>query len=74
VQRTPIERAVLEHRYYDGLRFMIHAGNADGGDIPLIDGGSFDWVARLASNRRLVFVASGMGEQLAAQLFRRSSS
>jgi hypothetical protein len=74
VQRTPVERAALEHRYYDGLRFMIHAGNADGGDIPLIDGGTFDWVAKLASNHRLVFVASGMGAQLAAQLFRTTST
>jgi hypothetical protein len=38
--------------------------------IPLIDGGAFDWVAKLASNRRLVFVASGMGAQLLPLLFR----
>ena len=74
VQGLPVERGTLDHAYYDGLRFMIHAGSANGDDIPLIDGGAFDWVARLASNRRLVFVASGMGAQLAAQLFRRATS
>jgi len=49
---------------------MIHVETATGDDVPLIDGGAFDWVAKLASNRRLVFVASGMGAQLAALLFR----
>jgi hypothetical protein len=37
---------------------------------PLIDGGTFDWVGKLASNSRLVFVASGMGSQVVAYLFR----
>jgi hypothetical protein len=73
VQSSPVERDALDHAYYGGLRFMIHARSADGADVPLIDGGAFDWVARLASNNRLVFVASGMGVQLAAQVFRRSS-
>jgi hypothetical protein len=71
VQRIPVERRPLDHPYYGGLRFMIHAGSAGGDDIALIDGGAFDWVARLASNHRLVFVASGMGAQLAAVLFRK---
>jgi hypothetical protein len=71
VPRIPVERSALDHPYYGGLRFMIHAGSAGGDDIPLIDGGAFDWVARLASNHRFVFVASGMGAQLAAHLFRR---
>ena len=35
----------------------------------LIDGGAFDWLRKLTSNRRLAFVASGMGSQLAAYLF-----
>jgi hypothetical protein len=42
----------------------------DGAKIPLIDGGAFDWLRKLASNQ-LAFVASGMGSQLIAQLFRR---
>jgi hypothetical protein len=74
VQRVPAERDVLDHRYYDGgLRFMISARTPAGADIPLIDGGSFDWVGKLASNKRLVFVASGMGSQLAAYLFRENA-
>jgi hypothetical protein len=73
VQGPPVERDILDHGYYDGLRFMIHAESTDTESVPLIDGGAFDWVGRLASNRRLVFVASGMGAQLAAILFRRLS-
>jgi hypothetical protein len=65
VRREPLTRA-----YYDGLRFMISARSKSGDDIPLIDGGTFDWVAKLASNRKLVFVASAIGSQLAAYAFR----
>ena len=68
-----VERQVLEHRYYDGLRFMIDVRTADGSEVPLIDGGAFDWVGKLAANSRLVFVASGMGSQLVAYLFRASA-
>lgn len=68
VRGAPVTRAPLEHAYYDGLRFRIDIGEAEG--IPLIDGGVFDWVAKLAANRRLVFVASGLGTQLVAQVFR----
>ncbi len=64
-------RAPLEHAYYDGLRFQIHARAANGPPVPLIDGGTFDWVGKLASNRRLVYVASAIATQLAAYLFRR---
>jgi hypothetical protein len=74
VQGIAVERDALDHPYYDGLRFMIHAGTTDSEDIPLIDGGAFDWVGRLASNRRLVFVASGMGAQIVPVLFRRPST
>lgn len=35
-----------------------------------VDGGAFDRVATLTSNSRMVFVASGMGSQLAPYLFR----
>jgi hypothetical protein len=63
-------RAPLDHHYYDGLRFQISARSAMGAHVPLIDGGAFDWVAKLAANRRLVFVASGMGLQLVPLLFR----
>lgn len=66
-----VERATLDHLYYDGgLRFQINARSTDGGYVPLIDGGAFTWVGKLASNNRLVFVATGMGSQLAAYLYR----
>jgi hypothetical protein len=56
---------------YDGLRFMISVAGKQG-NIPLVDGGAFDWLGKLTSNQRLVFVASGMGSQLAALLWRPS--
>lgn len=67
-----VVRAELQHPYYHGLRFMISARSTNGDQLPLIDGGAFDWVAQLTSNRRLVLVASGMGAQLAPYLYRRS--
>jgi hypothetical protein len=66
-----VGRSLLEHPYYSGgLRFQISARSTEGMHVPLIDGGSFDWVARLTSNRRAVYVASAIGSQLAAQLYR----
>jgi hypothetical protein len=68
----PVARALLEHPYYNkGVRFQIAARSSDGGEMPLIDGGAFDWVAKLTSNRRAVLVASGLGSQLVPLLFRR---
>lgn len=61
----------LDHAYYDGIRFMIDIQAPDGAEIPLIDGGAFDWLRKLSSNDKLVFVASAMGSQLLAHLFRR---
>jgi hypothetical protein len=60
----------LTHDYYDGLRFMISARSPGGEHLPLIDGGCFDWLRKLNSNDKLVFVASGLGSQLAAYLYR----
>jgi hypothetical protein len=71
---APVARDVLDHRYYDGLRFQISARTAGGVDMPIIDGGAFDWVARLASNNKAVFVATGAGSQIIPLLFRRSDS
>lgn len=65
-----ITRDTLDHVYYHELRFMISVRSPDGKDIPLIDGGAFDWLGKLTANRKLVFVASGMGSQLAALVFR----
>jgi hypothetical protein len=37
--------------------------------VPIGDGGTFDWLAKLTSNRRAVFVASGLGAQLVPLAF-----
>lgn len=69
---VPVSRGPLDNRYYDGLRFQVFTDLTPPGGFGLIDGGSFDWVAKLASDRSLVYVASGMGEQLVAARFRRA--
>jgi hypothetical protein len=66
----PVLIETLTHDYYDGLRFMISARSASGEHLPLIDGGAFDWLRKLTSNNKLVFVASALGSQLAAYLYR----
>lgn len=59
------ERKLLEHAYYSGgIRYMLWVTAPDGQQVPLVDGGAFDWLAKLASNRRAVYVASGGGAQL----------
>jgi hypothetical protein len=64
-------RKPLEHAYYSGgLRYMLWVTAPDGTEVPLVDGGAFDWLAKLTSNRRAVFVATGMGAQLVAIRFR----
>jgi hypothetical protein len=67
---TPVVFETLTHDYYDGLRFMISARSREGEHMPLIDGGAFDWLRKLTSNNKLVFVASALGSQLAAFLYR----
>ncbi len=67
VGQAGIRRAVLEHPYYSGgLRFQIDVRPRGGGWLPIADGGAFDWLARLLSNRKAAYVASGFGVQLAA--------
>jgi hypothetical protein len=66
-----VERKPLEHAYYSaGLRYQIWVTASDGTVLPLVDGGAFDWLTRLAANRRAVYVASGAGAQLIAARFR----
>jgi hypothetical protein len=68
-------RKELTHPYYSGgLRFMVWVTAPDGQELPLFDGGAFDWLATLTSNRRAVFVASGGGAQLVPLRFRRNPS
>jgi hypothetical protein len=71
IRGVPVTRGALAHPYYSGLRFTISTDHSPRGGIPLIDGGVFDWLSKLTSNQKLVYVASGMGSQLAAALFRR---
>lgn len=70
VSGTPVVFETLTHDYYDGLRFMMSARAVSGEHMPLIDGGAFDWLRKLTSNNKLVFVASAIGSQLAAHLYR----
>lgn len=60
----------LESDYYDGIRVLFGARAADGGFKPIGDTGRFDWVARLSSNARQRYIASGLGLQLVPLLFR----
>jgi RimJ/RimL family protein N-acetyltransferase len=64
-------RKTLEHAYYSGgLRYQIWVNAPDGSELPLVDGGVFDWLTKLVSNRRAVYVATGTGAQLIALRFR----
>ncbi|MEO8017298.1 MAG: hypothetical protein ABI769_05765 [Pseudomonadota bacterium] len=66
-------RSQLEHAYYSGgLRYKLWVTASDSAELALADGGTFDWLAKLASNRRAVFVASGIGAQLIPIRFSRS--
>lgn len=63
-------RKPLQHPYYSGgLRYQIWVTAPDGAEVPLVDGGAFDWLATLAADRRAVYVASGTGPQLIALRF-----
>lgn len=65
----------LQHPYYSGgLRYQIWVTPPSAAEpMALIDGGRFDWLTKLAHNRRLVFIASGAGAQLIPLLFKLNS-
>lgn len=66
-----VHRKPLEHPYYSaGLRYLLWVTAPDGAEVPLIDGGAFDWLARLSANRRAAYVTTGAGAQLIAFRFR----
>jgi hypothetical protein len=66
-----VNRRPLDHPYYSGgLRYQLWVTAPDGGEVALVDGGAFDWLARLAANRRAVYIATGIGAQLIALRFR----
>lgn len=57
----------LDSAYYAGLRFKlwIRLGAVD---LPISDGGLFDWMRRLCSDRKEQLVTSAMGSELAVRL------
>lgn len=67
--RVELVRQPFESTYYAGVRVLFGARAASGDFIPLADTGAFDWMARLTANRRMRFVASGIGIQLIPLLF-----
>ncbi len=69
--RVAITRETFESSYYDGVRAMFGADAPSGEHTNLGDTGVFDWTAQLTSNRRMRFVASGLGLHRAALLFAR---
>lgn len=72
LKRVRTDHKPLEHAYYSGgLRFMLWVTAPDGREVPLGDGGTFDWLAKLDANRRAVFVASAIGAQLVPSVFKR---
>lgn len=65
-----VTRSVLDHPYYSGgLRYQLWVTPPIGEPLPLVDGGTFDWLGQLLSDRRAVFVATGAGSQLIALRF-----
>jgi ribosomal protein S18 acetylase RimI-like enzyme len=58
-----IDEESLDSGYYDGIRLLFDAESPTGARLNLSDTGLFDWAARLVSDHRLRFVASGMGLQ-----------
>lgn len=69
--KVPVQHEPLEKAYYSGgIRYMLWVTAPDGREVPLGDGGSFDWLATLMSNRRAVFIASGLGVQMIPIVFR----
>jgi hypothetical protein len=60
----------LDSAYHDGVRVLMGARSPSGEFVPVADTGVLDWMGKLTSNRRLRFVASGFGLQLAWLPFR----
>lgn len=68
-----VDTEEFDSSYYDGLRVLFGAKTTSGEFCQFADLGLFDWVAKLLSNRRIRFVASGVGIQLLPVLFRETS-
>lgn len=69
----PAQLMPLEHAYYSGgLRYKLWLTTPDGVELPVVDGGAFDWLTKLLANRRAAFVATGLGTQLLPLMFQSS--
>jgi hypothetical protein len=66
----PTQIEDFESNYYDGVRVSFGAQTTSGEFSALGDLGVFDWVAKLAADRRMRFVAGGFGLQLVPLLFK----
>lgn len=69
VPGLPLVEESFDAAYYDGLRLRLDVETVGGDVVNVSDTGLFDWMARLTSNRKLRFVASGFGIQLLPGLF-----
>jgi hypothetical protein len=70
-----VKRDALDHPYYSaGLRYQLWVTAQDGIQLPLVDGGAFEWLQTLTSNQRAVYVASGLGAQLIPLQFRAANT
>jgi hypothetical protein len=56
--------------YYRDVCFKLHATNASGRRLELVDGGSVDWTQRLLSNAKERLVISGIGSERLCTEFR----
>lgn len=57
--------------YYRHIAYKITATSSDGLELPLADGGSNDWAAKMSNNKQIFTVSSGVGTELLIQNFLR---
>ncbi|MEN0066977.1 MAG: hypothetical protein AAGA48_32900 [Myxococcota bacterium] len=58
-----IDRLPLEQAYYSGIRYRVWMRFGEE-TLPISDGGYFDWLQTLCSDRKEHFVASALGTEL----------
>ena len=65
--RDAITIGALEQPYYAGLRFVLSIELA-GTRLPISDGGVFDWLRTLCSDRKEQLACSGIGSELGVRV------
>ena len=55
--------------YYRHIAYKITAVSNDGLELPIADGGSNDWGAKISNDKQLFTVSSGVGTELLIQNF-----